>query len=104
MFLSDLEEDDLESIACNTFSFGDEEGEEGAIQNIFFNFRVKLLCQGLLFKSEINGESLISSITPSYIKKVLRQFNHFYYNCTDDDFLVQKNFCIFSPALITQWH
>ena len=89
MFLTDLNQDDLESIANHSFS--SEDGDEDVIQNIFFNFRVKLLCMGLPFNNDSN-EMNCTSITTSFIKSTLCQFNHFYQNSTDNGFVSHKEF------------
>jgi len=89
MYLADLKEDELECIANDVFSL---DGDEDPIHTIFFDFRIKLLCQGLLFKNENNSTGPVSCMTSSFIKQVIFQFNHFYNNNTDDDFLRLKNF------------
>ncbi len=84
MFLSDLNDDELESIANHTFS-----NKEDVIQNMFFEFRVKLLCQGLPFHNDLNKINC-TSIPASFIKSTLSQFNYFYHNSRNNDFIADK--------------
>lgn len=86
MFLTDISEEELEFISNYSLSESEEDLEKHAIFDVF---KCKLISEAGKLAS---GSSSInfSQIEPEFIKKIIHQFNYYYWNSTDDNLLSLK--------------